>query len=109
MITQLKNIILLGAPGSGKGTLAQKLEEKYHYCHLSTGDMFRQISQEDTPLGIKIKSIMNSGQLVSDEYTNQMIETFLNECIRNNQPFILDGYPRTNNQAEFLEKHFSLS
>ena len=93
MIKNLPNIILLGAPGSGKGTLAQNLVKELGYQHLSTGDMFRNTAKEDSDFGRKVKSLMETGNLISDDITNEMTATF-----------ILYGYPRTLNQAEYLAK-----
>lgn len=99
----LPNIVLLGAPGSGKGTLAQQLVSKFHYQHLSTGDMFRETVKQNSPLAEKIKAIMARGELVHDDLVNQMIKTYIDRCIQNNTPFVLDGYPRTINQANYLK------
>ena len=67
------NIVLLGAPGSGKGTMAQKLAVELNIPQISTGDIFRKNLREETPLGIQIKNIMASGQLVPDEITIEMV------------------------------------
>jgi adenylate kinase len=96
------NIILFGPPGSGKGTQALLLKEKYNLLHVSTGDMFRAHTKNNTPLGIKVKEIMDSGELVPDSITIEMLE----EEVRNNQGvagFIFDGFPRTVPQAEALD------
>jgi len=101
-------IILLGAPGAGKGTQAQRLKENYGLMHLSTGDILRQEIAKGTELGLKAKEVMDSGQLVPDEVVINMIEE------RINQPdykvgVILDGFPRTTQQAivldEMLQRH----
>ena len=99
------NIILFGPPGSGKGTQALLLKEKYNLLHISTGDMFRAHTKNNTPLGVKVKEIMDSGQLVPDSITIEMLE----EEVRNNQGvagFIFDGFPRTVPQAEALDAFF---
>lgn len=96
------NIILFGPPGSGKGTQALLLKEKYNLLHISTGDMFRAHTKNNTPLGIKVREIMDSGELVPDSITIEMLE----EEVRNNQGvagFIFDGFPRTVPQAEALD------
>ncbi len=103
MINKLPNIILLGAPGSGKGTIAQLLVKKYNYKQLSTGDLFRETSKLNTPFGSKIKEIIASGQLINDDITNEIIASYIKQCLQDNIPFILDGYPRTINQAKFLK------
>lgn len=100
---QLPNLILLGALGCGKGTISNFLVKKYHYLHFSTGDMFRETLNKSGPLANKIKELMAKGSLIPDNITNQMIKDYVTNAIKNNQPFILDGYPRTINQAKFLQ------
>ncbi|MDR1235131.1 MAG: nucleoside monophosphate kinase [Mycoplasmataceae bacterium] len=97
-----KHIVLLGAPGSGKGTLARKLVNRYGLKHLSTGDMFRKVIAENSPLGQELKAIVATGSLVSDDITNAVVKTELLQLISNHEGFILDGYPRTVAQANFL-------
>lgn len=95
-------IILLGAPGSGKGTLAKRLSEYYNIPQISTGDMFRACVKEESELGKKVKSILESGALVPDEVTIEIVrERLLKDDCKNG--FILDGFPRTVNQAKALE------
>ena len=103
MIKKMPNIVLLGAPGCGKGTLAKHLVKEMGYVHFSTGDMFREIIQTPTELGKKIKAIMDSGSLISDDITNEMIKTYIEKALKENKHFILDGYPRTINQAKYLK------
>jgi adenylate kinase len=100
---KLPNIIFLGAPGSGKGTVAKQLVQKYNYLHLSTGDLFRETIGLDTQLADKIRLQMQLGKLIDDETTNAMIKGYLDDAIASNKHFILDGYPRTIDQAEFLK------
>lgn len=97
------NIILFGPPGSGKGTQSQKLIEKYGLKHLSTGDLLRSELALQTPLGIEAKNFMDKGQLVPDEVVIGMISTAL-ETNPNVQGFLFDGFPRTDAQAEALDK-----
>ncbi|MDR0739462.1 MAG: nucleoside monophosphate kinase [Mycoplasmataceae bacterium] len=102
MIKKDYRIVLLGAPGSGKGTLAQELTKRYNLKHLSTGDIFRKVITKNSPLGQQLKNIVATGALVSDDITNATIKTELLELINNHAGFILDGYPRTPTQADFL-------
>lgn len=94
-------IVLLGAPGSGKGTQAANLVEKYGITHLSTGDMLRAEVSAGTELGVEAKKIMDAGQLVSDDIVLGMIKNNI-EAIDGG--FLLDGFPRNLNQAEALDE-----
>lgn len=94
-------IVLLGAPGSGKGTQATNLVEKYGITHLSTGDMLRAEVSAGTALGVEAKKIMDAGQLVSDDIVLGMIKNNI-ESIEGG--FLLDGFPRNLNQAEALDE-----
>lgn len=96
------NLILFGPPGSGKGTQAQKLVEKYGIAHLSTGDMFRYELGNSTELGLLAKSYMDKGQLVPDSVTIAMLKQRM-ESDKVIKGFILDGFPRTIAQAEALD------
>jgi len=96
------NLILLGPPGAGKGTQAVRLAEKYSIPQISTGDILREAVKEKTPLGVKAKGYMNSGNLVPDEIVIGIIKERLAEDDCKNG-FILDGFPRTIVQAEKLE------
>lgn len=91
----------MGLPGAGKGTQAEKINEKYHIPHISTGDMFRLAIKEGTPLGKKAKQYLDEGALVPDEVTNGIVEERLSkaDCEKG---FLLDGFPRTIPQAEAL-------
>lgn len=98
----MKHLILFGPPGSGKGTQAKKLEEKFEMIHISTGDLFRYEIGNDTPLGKEAKSYMNKGQLVPDSVTIGMLKNQV-EMHPNVKGFIFDGFPRTIPQAEALD------
>lgn len=101
------NLILFGPPGSGKGTQSEKLIAKYGLKHLSTGDLLRSEIAAQTPLGIEAKNFMDKGQLVPDEVVIGMISSALD-----NNPeakgFLFDGFPRTEAQAEALDKLLKL-
>ncbi|WP_041139857.1 adenylate kinase [Beduini massiliensis] len=97
------NIILMGPPGAGKGTQAEKLVEKLGLVQISTGDMFRAAMKENTDAGVRAKSFMDQGLLVPDEITNDIVKERLLQGNFGNG-FILDGYPRNVFQAESLEK-----
>lgn len=96
------NIILLGAPGSGKGTMAQKLTGELQISQISTGDIFRKNLKEETPLGLQVKDILESGGLVPDEITIEIVKNRLAESDCKNG-YILDGFPRSLKQAQALE------
>jgi len=96
------NIVLLGAPGAGKGTQAAKLVEEYKMPHISTGDMLRAAVAAGTPLGLKAKSYMDSGELVPDDVIIGLVIDRLQEPDTDNG-FILDGFPRTSAQAVALD------
>ena len=95
-------IIMLGAPGAGKGTQAKRLAEKYHIPHISTGDIFRANIKEGTELGKKAKNYMDQGLLVPDELVVDLVADRIqkDDC---KDGFILDGFPRTIPQAESLD------
>ena len=96
------NIVIFGKPGSGKGTQADFLKDKYDLYHISTGDLFRKNILNKTDLGIEAKSFLDNGDLVPDIVTIKMLE---NEVLANKDAngFIFDGFPRTHNQAESLD------
>jgi adenylate kinase len=97
------NLVLFGPPGAGKGTQSEKLIAKYGFVHISTGDLFRWHTKNETALGKRVKEIMNSGALVPDEITISMLKE---ELDKNPQAkgFLFDGFPRTVPQAEALDK-----
>lgn len=95
-------IVLLGAPGSGKGTQASLISERYGLPHISTGDIFRENIKKGTPIGLKIKSIIDGGDLAPDELTIEIVKERLSQpdC---KDGYLLDGFPRNVVQAEALE------
>ena len=96
-------IVLLGAPGSGKGTVAEVLSQNLKLAHISTGDLFRENLKNETELGKEAKSYMDKGELVPDDVTVKMLEQRMEEPDIANG-VILDGFPRTVNQAMILDK-----
>jgi adenylate kinase len=96
-------IILMGIQGAGKGTQAKFLVEKYSIPQVSTGDLFRAMKTQDTPLAREVQALMKAGNLIPDDVTNRMVEERLKEADAQNG-VIFDGYPRTVEQAETLEK-----
>ncbi len=102
------NLILFGPPGAGKGTQAIKIAEKFGWKHVSTGDILRAEVSLGTPLGLKVRAVMEAGHLVSDELLIEIMESvFVNNSTV--KGFVLDGFPRTLKQAQeldqMLEKH----
>jgi adenylate kinase len=97
-------IILLGAPGAGKGTQATFIKEKYNITQISTGDMLRAAVEKATPLGLKAKKIMDEGELVPDQVILDLVKERIqqDDC---RDGFLLDGFPRTLDQAESLKKN----
>lgn len=95
-------IILLGAPGAGKGTISKVLKDQYGFIHLSTGDIFRKTIAQDTPLAKELKQIMQSGNLIDDDMTNEVVRQELMRINDKNANIILDGYPRNTNQLDYL-------
>lgn len=98
----MATIIFTGRPGSGKGTQAQLLADRLDIPHISTGDIFREEVKQKTPLGLQITESMKAGRYTSDEITNEVIRKRLGQP-DTAKGFILDGYPRTLNQVEFLD------
>lgn len=93
------NLILLGAPGSGKGTLAKQIAEKHKHSLITMGDILRNEKNSGSEIGLKIMNIIGKGNLLSDDIVNSIAETRIPQI---QQPFILDGYPRTVGQADFI-------
>jgi adenylate kinase len=102
------NLILFGPPGSGKGTQAVKLAQEFNLYHISTGDLFRSELKNETPLGVEAKKYMDKGELVPDEVTIGMLSNKLDEYAGKVDGFIFDGFPRTQPQAEALDKLLDL-
>lgn len=106
-VAKMKNIVLFGPPGAGKGTQAALLKDKYNLIHISTGEIFRCNIREKTELGLLAKAFMDNGDLVPDKITINMLEAQVDKY-PNAAGFIFDGFPRTKSQAEaldvFLEK-----
>ncbi|MCX4093100.1 adenylate kinase [Nocardia sp. alder85J] len=96
-------LVLLGPPGAGKGTQAELLSDQLGVPHISTGNLFRANISQETPLGLEAKKFLDAGDLVPSEVTNRMVEARIAEPDAVNG-FVLDGYPRTVDQAEALEK-----
>jgi adenylate kinase len=97
------NLIFLGPPGAGKGTMAFRAKEHYNIPHISTGDLFRAAVKNQSELGMKVKSILDAGDLVPDELTTSIVEERLNQD-DTVHGYILDGFPRTLPQAKALKK-----
>ncbi|MEO6168432.1 MAG: adenylate kinase [Chitinophagales bacterium] len=102
------NIILFGPPGSGKGTQAVKLKERYSLAHISTGDIFRAVISTPSDLGNELKSYMDQGHLVPDDLTFRVLASYIDgHGLINSQGIIFDGFPRTIPQANALDQFFS--
>lgn len=97
------NIILLGAPGAGKGTQASKIAETYRLPHISTGDIFRENIKQQTPIGLLVKTFIDKGCLVPDDVTCEIVEERIEEADCKDG-YMLDGFPRTLAQAEKLDE-----
>lgn len=96
-------IVVLGPPGAGKGTQASRLAEHLGIPHIATGDIFRQVASEQTELGRRLRATMDSGELVPDEFTNELVKDRLAKSDASHG-FILDGYPRNVEQAVALDE-----
>lgn len=96
-------LLIMGAPGAGKGTYAEGISKHFGIPHISTGDIFRQAMQEETPMGILAKSFIDKGHLVPDDVTNEIVKERIQkaDCL---DGFLLDGYPRTTQQAVEFDK-----
>ncbi len=96
------NFILFGPPGSGKGTQSIKIAEKYNLAHISTGDIFRRNIKEKTELGIKVKSVIERGELVPDELLIDILDDAMSK-VAGKDGFVFDGFPRTCQQARDMD------
>lgn len=96
-------LMIIGPPGVGKGTQAEMIKKEFDLCHLSTGNILRDAVQQNTPLGLKVKSYLDSGELVPDEVVGEIIKEKLKED-RVKERFLLDGFPRTARQVEILDE-----
>jgi len=94
-------IVLLGPPGSGKGTQAERLCKEFGFTHISTGDLLREAVRTGTPLGLKAKKSMEAGDLASEDLVIELVKLKLDKCPK---CFVLDGFPRTVEQAEALQR-----
>lgn len=99
---KLNNMIFMGPPGVGKGTIASTIAKNYNIVHLSTGNIFREEIASQSELGLKVAKIVESGGYVPDEITNEIVKKRIEQFIKEKQLVILDGYPRTINQVHFL-------
>lgn len=98
------NLLIMGLPGAGKGTQAAKIVEQFHVAHISTGDMFRVAMANQTEMGVLAKSYIDKGELVPDEVTNGIVKERLSQDDIKETGFLLDGYPRTIEQAHALDE-----
>ena len=101
------NLLIMGLPGAGKGTQAAKIVEKFGVVHISTGDMFRAAMANKTEMGVLAKSFIDKGELVPDEVTNGIVRERLAQDDIAEKGFLLDGYPRTIEQAHALDETLS--
>ncbi len=96
----MKNVIFIGPPGAGKGTQAAKLDDMFSFCHVSTGDLLRGEISKGSELGTKIKTVMDSGNLVSDELVAELLKANID---LSSKQYIFDGFPRNVSQAEIFQ------
>ncbi len=101
----MENVVFIAPPAAGKGTHSNSLKEKYGYIHISTGDLLRSEISKETEIGKEVKAVMDAGNLVSDDIIIKLLEDNLKNII--GKPFVLDGFPRTLNQAQKLTEIFN--
>lgn len=101
-------LLLLGAPGSGKGTLSEYLISKHNFAHVSTGNIFRKVIDENLEYADELKSYILKGLLVPNDLTNKIVKQELGELTKKHTNIVMDGYPRTIEQAEFLKNIFTI-
>lgn len=101
----MKNIIFIAAPGAGKGTQSKLLEDKYHFSHISTGDLIREEIKKNTPIGLEIKHIIEQGSLVSDDIVFELLDSKLKE-LSHEEGIIFDGFPRNLEQAKRYDERY---
>ncbi|MCV3743624.1 nucleoside monophosphate kinase [Ureaplasma sp. ES3154-GEN] len=101
-------LLFLGPPGSGKGSISSLLIDNYQFKHVSTGNLFRALFQREDEFAQEVKSIINQGLLVPDAITNKIAHEAIDPLLKNNDDFILDGWPRTLNQAYDCDAYFDL-
>lgn len=102
----MTNFVFIAPPAAGKGTQSKLLVEKYDYEHISTGDLLREEIAKQTELGMQIDEVIKNGKLVEDDLVLKMLKNKLEMIINDNKSFIIDGFPRTFNQAKLLEDTF---
>ena len=98
------NLLIMGLPGAGKGTQAAKIVEQFQVAHISTGDMFRAAMANQTEMGVLAKSFIDKGELVPDDVTNGIVKERLAQDDIKEKGFLLDGFPRTIEQAHALDQ-----
>ena len=102
----MTNFVFIAPPAAGKGTQSKLLVDKYEYIHISTGDLLREEVEKNTALGIQINEVISSGKLVDDNLVLRLLKSKLIYVLNVNKPFIIDGFPRTLNQADMLNYTF---
>jgi adenylate kinase len=103
MVQKVKTVVLLGAPGAGKGTVAQYLVDNYGFVHFSTGNLLRNEVKKRSEVGVLVESLLGGGGLVGDDIVNRVVEINLLEYLTDDKTILLDGFPRSASQAQFLD------
>jgi adenylate kinase len=99
----MENIVIMGPPGAGKGTVCQRIKSEMRYNYISTGDILRSEKSSGSDLGKRIAKLIDSGNLVPDELVTEIVSDEISRLRSNGNPFLVDGYPRTVQQAKSLE------